>query len=76
MRTTIKTLVLALVAFICFATEASAQKLSAAAVVDQHYATETAHYKVIMLGLAVVYAVYMMLYMKRKREVNRFMGKI
>ncbi len=76
MRTTIKTLVVIVASFILFTVEASAQKLSAAAIVDQHYATQTNSYKWMMLGLAGVYAVYMMLYMKRRREVNRFMGKI
>ncbi len=75
MRTAIKTLVLAIVALICTTVEASAQKISAAAIVDQHYASQTANYKYMMLMLAIAYGVYMMLYIKRKREVNRFLGK-
>ena len=75
MRTAIKSFVLALVAIICVSIEASAQKISAAAVVDQHYAAQTTNYKYMMLALAAAYAVYAMLNMKRKRELSRFMGK-
>jgi hypothetical protein len=74
MRTTIKTLVLAVAAIICATVEASAQQLSAA-IVDQHNPNETSNYKFMMLGLAVIYVVYTMLNMKRKRELNRLMGK-
>ena len=76
MRTAIKSFVLALVAIICVSIEASAQKISAAAVVDQHYAAQTATYKFMMLVLALAYGVYLALHMKRRREMNRFLGKI
>ncbi len=76
MKTTIKTMVLTAAAFIFFATEASAQKISAAVVIDQDYATQTSSYKLMMIALAGVYALYVVLYVKRKKEVNRFMGKI
>jgi uncharacterized membrane protein len=76
MKTTIKTIVITVAAFIFFATEVSAQKVSAAAVVDQHYAAQTSSYKLMMLALAGVYGLYVVLYVKRKKEVNRFMGRV
>ncbi len=74
MKTTIKTLVLSVVAMFLFTVSVSAQKVSVA-IVDQHYASETAHYKFIMAGLAIVYVVYLVLHNKRRKEVNRFLGK-
>ncbi len=74
MKTTIKTLVLSFVAVLLFTVSASAQKVSVA-IVDQHYASETAHYKFIMAALATVYVVYLVLHNKRRKEVNRFLGK-
>lgn len=71
-----KSLLIALIAILLCTVEAAAQKISAAAVADQHYAAQTANYKLMMVGLAVAYGIYLMLYVKRKREVNRFMGKI
>jgi uncharacterized membrane protein len=76
MKTTIRTIVITVAAFIFFATEVSAQKVSAAAVVDQHYAAQTSSYKLMMLALAGVYGLYVVLYVKRKKEVNRFMGRV
>ncbi len=74
MKTTIKTLVLSIVAVFLFTVAASAQKVSVA-IIDQHYASETAHYKFIMAGLAAIYVVYLVLHNKRRKEVNRFLGK-
>ncbi len=74
MKTTIKTLVLSFVAVFLFTVAASAQKVSVA-IVDQHYAAETAHYKFIMAGLAAIYVVYLVVHNKRRKEVNRFLGK-
>ncbi len=74
MKTIIKTLVLSFIAVILFTVSASAQKVSVA-IVDQHYASETAHYKFIMAGLAVIYVVYLVVHNKRRKEVNRFLGK-
>jgi len=75
MRTTIKAFAIAVVAMICSTVEVSAQKIAAAAIVDQHNASETANYKLMMLGLAIIYGVYVMLSMKKKRELSRLMGR-
>jgi len=75
MKTTFKAILMTVAAFIFFATQLSAQTVSAAAVVDQHYAAQTSSYKLMMLALAAVYGLYVMLYAKRKKEVNRFMGR-
>lgn len=72
MRT--KSIILSLVAFICFAVTANAQKV-AVAVVDQHYAAEASHYKYIMGVLAAVYFAYVIMHNKRRKEVNQFLGK-
>ncbi len=74
MRTTIKSIVMSVVAIFFFAAGVSAQKVSVA-IVDQHYASETAHYKFIMAGLAAAYVVYLVLHNKRRKEVNQFLGK-
>ena len=74
MKTTIKAVVLAFVAIIAFASETNAQQLSAA-IIDQHSASEANNYKLMMLALAGIYAVYTMLNLKRKRELNRLMGR-
>ena len=73
MKATIKTLAIAIV-MIIFSTGVNAQQLSAA-IVDQHNAAETTNYKLMMLALAGIYAVYMVISMKRKREISRLMGK-
>jgi Ca2+/Na+ antiporter len=74
MRTAIKTIAIVFAAMIAFISESNAQQLSAA-IVDQHSPSETSSYKLMMLGLAIAYCVYMMFSMKRKREINRLMGK-
>lgn len=73
MKKSIKVLLVFLAAIVC-TIEASAQQISAA-VADQHYAAQTSKYKLMMLALAGVYAVYMVLNLRRKREMNRFLGK-
>lgn len=52
----------------------NAQKM-AVAVVDQHYAVETAHYKYIMVALVSAYVIYMVLHNKRRKEIDRLLGK-
>jgi hypothetical protein len=74
MRTAIKSIAIVFAAIIAFVSETNAQQLSAA-IVDQHNASEASNYKLMMLGLAIAYSVYMMFNMKRKREINRLMGK-
>jgi hypothetical protein len=73
MRTAFKSIVLTAAAIICYVTSVSAQKVSMA-IVDQHDAAQTANYKLIMAGLAIVYAVYLVLHNRRRREISRFMG--
>lgn len=63
------------ISFTFTASEAAAQKVGAAAVVDQHYAAQSANYKLMMIGLALVYGVYLLLSLRRKKEMNRFSGK-
>ena len=75
MKTTIKTLAIAIAAITCSAVEASAQKISAAAIVDQHYASETSNYKFMMLVLAAAYGVYVILHNKRRKQADRFLGR-
>ena len=75
MRTTIKSLVLVLVVTICLSVQASAQKVSAA-VIDQHYATQAASYKMMMLALGAIAVVYTIVYARHKRQINRYMGKV
>jgi hypothetical protein len=75
MKTVIKSLVLAVVATICFNIQASAQKVSAA-IVDQHYAAQAASYKTMMLALGAIAVAYMIVYARHKRQINRYMGKI
>jgi hypothetical protein len=74
MRTTIKAILMSAVAVFFFAAGVSAQKVSVA-IVDQHYAAETAHYKFIMAGLAAAYVVYLVLHNKRRKQINQFLGK-
>jgi F0F1-type ATP synthase membrane subunit a len=75
MRTAIKSLVLVLVATICFSIQSSAQKVSAA-VIDQHYASQAASYQTMMLALAVITVGYMIIYARHKRKINRYMGRV
>jgi hypothetical protein len=44
-------------------------------VVDKHFDAQASSYKMIMGLLAAVYVVYLVLHNKRRREVNRFLGK-
>jgi hypothetical protein len=74
MRTKIQAIVMTVAAMICFTASVSAQKVSVA-IIDQHYAAETTHYKMIMGLLASVYVVYLVIHNKRRREVNQFLGK-
>ena len=74
MKTVIKSIILSAAAMICFAVSVHAQKVSVA-IVDQHYAAEDAKYKFLMGAIAAVYVVYIVMHNKRRREVNRFLGK-
>lgn len=74
MKTFIKSLLIAFVSVILFSVEASAQKVAAAAVADQHYAAQTANYKLMMIALAAVYGVYLVLRIRRKKEMDRILG--
>jgi hypothetical protein len=74
MKTTIKSIIMSVAALFCFAVGVSAQKVSVA-IVDQHYASEETHYKMLMGLLASAYVVYMVMHNKRRKEVNRFLGK-
>jgi hypothetical protein len=74
MKTVIKSIIMSVAAMFCFAVSVSAQKVSVA-IVDQHYAAETTHYKLLIGALASIYVVYLVLHNKRRREVNRFLGK-
>ena len=76
MKTTIKTLAIAVFAIVFSTVEASAQKIATAAIADQHYAAETSNYKFMMLSLALAFGAYLFLQIRRNREVNRMMGKI
>jgi hypothetical protein len=73
MKTTVKALLLMVTAFV-FTTDVFAQKISAAAVVDQHYAAEFSNYRLMMFALGVVYACYLLFSLRRKRQMRRFMG--
>jgi hypothetical protein len=73
MRTKIQALVMTVAVMICFASNVSAQKVSA--VIDQHYASQANNYKMMMALLTAVYVVYLVLHNKRRREVSRFLGK-
>ena len=75
MKTQIKTLVLTIAALICFTAQSDAQTVSAA-VIDQHYAAQASFYKTMMLALAAVAALYIVIYTRHKRQVNRYMGRI
>jgi negative regulator of sigma E activity len=74
MKTAIKSLAIVLAAIIC-SVEASAQKIAAAAIVDQHYASETNNYKFMMLVLGAAYGVYVILHNRRRKQMDRFLGK-
>ena len=73
MKTTVKALLLLVTAFV-FSADVFAQKISAAAVVDQHYAAQSSNYRMMMVALGVVYACYLMFSLRRKRQMKRFMG--
>lgn len=74
MKKRILAVAMAFIAIIVFAATVNAQRV-AVAVVDQHYASETSHYKIIMGALIFAYVVYMVLHNKRKKEMNRLMGR-
>jgi hypothetical protein len=74
MKTTIKSLAIVLAAIIC-SVEAGAQKIAAAAIVDQHYASETNNYKFMMLALGAAYGVYVILHNRRRKQTDRFLGR-
>ena len=50
------------------------RKGMATAVADQHYAAQTANYKLMMIALAGVYGIYLFLRIRRKREMDRILG--
>jgi Ca2+/Na+ antiporter len=75
MKTAMKTLAIAIVAMIGSTIEASAQKIAAAAIVDQHYTSETNNYKFMMLVLGAAYGVYVILHNRRRKQMDRFLGK-
>ena len=75
MKTTVKALLLMVTAFV-FVAEAAAQQVSATTVVDQHYATQSSKYRLMMIALAGIYAGYVMISLRRKRSINRILGKL
>lgn len=74
MKTFIKSLLLVFVSVVLISVDAAAQKVAAAAVADQHYAAQTANYKLMMIALAGVYGIYLFLRIRRKREMDRILG--
>lgn len=74
MKKTVKVLLLMVTAFV-FSAEVFAQQISAAAVVDQHYSSQTSDYRLMMIALGVVYAFYLAFSLRRKRQMRRFMGR-
>jgi hypothetical protein len=74
MRTKIQAIAMTVAVIICFTVSVHAQKV-AITVVDRHFDAQASSYKTIMGLLAAVYVVYLVLHNKRRREVNRFLGK-
>jgi hypothetical protein len=70
MKTLIKSIIMSVAAIFCFAVSVSAQKVSVA-IVDQHYAAETTHYKLLMGLLASAYVVYLVVHNKRRKSIKR-----
>jgi hypothetical protein len=71
MKTVIKSIIMSVAAMFCFAVSVSAQKVSVA-IVDQHYATETANYKLLMGLLASAYVAYLVVHNKRRKAAKRY----